>query len=377
MSKMDGHGVNVTLPDGRPVEALPAGKEGCRGKGKCTKISSDTTSPCGVLLHTDNLNSDENYVEREDANLDLTGLENVNYSIFKVDEKTSLFIGRKVKLKCIEEKFRRMKQVADERLVFYDPDKREFVRIGKSSRWSGDGSEYQKGVIKKLSNQTRGLRRLSMVTLTFDKQRIREIAKKLGWSFRSDEDLNLFILRYGADMVGHFAKCLRIARKRKGLRWNFVAWAMELFNKEGGFHPHFHLIFYGGWVANLADLQRLWPYSDPQHVDVKGMRSNNVAKYISKYVGKGLHKLCDAGNVRIAAFIWYFKRRLHQCRFRSNKGDEDEPVKEKRNLIYVGFESHSGLIRLSQKFIEEFDLRPSDEVLTFDQLLTLFNLEGG
>jgi hypothetical protein len=49
MSIKDGHDSSFNLPDARPVEAAPAGKEGRRGKGKYTRDHSAKSSPLYVF----------------------------------------------------------------------------------------------------------------------------------------------------------------------------------------------------------------------------------------------------------------------------------------------------------------------------------------
>ena len=82
-------------------------------------------------------------------------------------------------------------------------------------------------------------------------------------------------------------------------------------------YPHFHALFNDRWLGDIDEIAALWPYSEPQGVDI--MTKNKwealhpgqkytplrLAKYLSKYLStslfydneKGIHK-CHA----IAAF---------------------------------------------------------------------------
>jgi len=93
------------------------------------------------------------------------------------------------------------------------------------------------------------------------------------------------------------------------------------------------------------------------------MRNNNVAGYIVKYVGKGLDRLCRKGYEIYAAFVWYFKRRLYAVRPGFVKVACN---KEKRNLVFVGYQLEGGNVLLSKNFRGDFAV--ADDVVNFENL---------
>ena len=50
-----------------------------------------------------------------------------------------MLIGKLGILHYYFDSFKRMKKMADEKMIFYDTESKEFVRVGKASRWSGNG----------------------------------------------------------------------------------------------------------------------------------------------------------------------------------------------------------------------------------------------
>jgi hypothetical protein len=259
--------------------------------------------------------------------------------------------------------FESVRKDADRVNVYYDHDEDRFIKVNGTSRWSSDPWKYQRKVKRDLEEQTQGLRSLTMLTLTFDRKRLRTTPEFAGWTDKTEQGMDLFIIRHLSDYLGRFLDRLKKYRKRKKLKWNFVSWAFELWNKAGDFHPHIHIIFFGGYVAPLDVLKEYWIYSDPNQVDVKPMRNNNVAGYIVKYVGKGLDRLCRKGYEIYAAFIWYFKRRLYAVRPGFVKVACN---KEKRNLVFVGYQVEGGSVLLLKKFRGDFAV--GDDVANFDDL---------
>jgi hypothetical protein len=255
--------------------------------------------------------------------------------------------------------------------VYYDHDEDKFIKVRGTSRWSADPWKYQRKVKRDLEEQTKGLRSLAMLTLTFDRKRLHDTTEFAEWPDKTEQGMDIFIIRYLSDYLGRFLDRLKKYRKRKKLKWNFVSWAFELWNKAGEFHPHIHVIFFGGYVAPLDVLKEYWPYSDPNQVDIKPMRNNNVAGYIVKYVGKGLDRLCRKGYEIYAAFIWYFKRRLYAVRPGFVKVACN---KEKRDLIYVGHQLEGGKVLLSKNFRNDYDV--DDDVVNFESLPAIIRQEA-
>jgi hypothetical protein len=267
--------------------------------------------------------------------------------------------------------FELVRKDADRVNVYYDHDEDRFIKVKGTSRWSSDPWKYQRKVKRDLEEQTQGLRSLTMLTLTFDRKRLRNTPEFAEWTDKTEQGMDLFIIRHLSDYLGRFLDRLKKYRKRKKLKWNFVSWAFELWNKAGDFHPHIHIIFFGGYVAPLDVLKEYWIHSDPNQVDVKPMRNNNVAGYIVKYVGKGLDRLCRKGYEIYAAFIWYFKRRLYAVRPGFVKVACN---KEKRNLVFVGYQIDARNVLLSKKFRGDFAV--AADVVNFEILPAIIRQEA-
>jgi hypothetical protein len=66
---------------------------------------------------------------------------------------------------------------------------------------------------------------------------------------------------------------------------------------------HFHLLFYGSWVARIEDLSKFWPYSQPQGIRFgKPIRHHDngavLASYLTRYITKSLSPM-DAVDKKI------------------------------------------------------------------------------
>jgi hypothetical protein len=356
-------GGTVSLPAKARFKERPRTGKLTEEKKRSDEILSDDPSPSGVLISMDK--SDRGDLERK--------LDDFKSRVLKgkikgnglkgVSRDTENYIRGVANEKLIMKAFELVRKDADRVSVFYDQKEQKFVSVKSLSRWSSNPEKYQRKVKRYLEEQTRGLRSLTMVTLTFDRGRVREMPEFSKWPVQSEEGLEIFIIRYLSDYLGAFLDRLKKYRKRKKLKWNFVSWSFELWNKAGEFHPHIHIIFFGGYVAPLDVLKDYWTHSDPNQVDVKPMRNNNVAGYIVKYVGKGLDRLCRAGYEKYAAFIWYFKRRLYAVRPCFRKVGCNT---EKRCLLFVGYALDGGKVKLSKAFKEAFN--PSEEIVSFEDL---------
>lgn len=360
-----GEGQSLLDARSRSAGSQREGKRIGRRKG-LDGNSGESPDPSGVLISMDK--SDKEALEAKWEDIKSRHLKNrvKGNGLTGVKRETDNYVRGVARDEMIMKAFALVRKDADRVSVFYDQETKKFLHVHCASRWSSNPERYQRRVKRHLAEQTRGLRSLSMVTLTFDKGRVREMPEFGKWPEQSEEGVDIFIIRYLSDYLGAFLDRLKKYRKRKKLKWNFVSWSFELWNKQGEFHPHIHIIFYGGYVAPLDVLKDYWPHSDPNQVDVKPMRNNNVAGYIVKYVGKGLDRLCKVGYEKYAAFIWYFKRRLYAVRPCFAKVGCD---KEKRCLLFVGYALEDGKVKLSKAFKEMFS--PSEETLGFDALLEL------
>ena len=138
-------------------------------------------------------------------------------------------------------------------------------------------------------------------------------------------------------LVGQFLEGLNKYLRSVNRPWSFIAWVLE--PHESGF-PHVHLLFLGSYIADLSVLVGLWPYSEPQGVRLGGRRKDgsfargfqgkNLVRYLTAYLSKDIQAFASAytrrlgkgekltaaesERIMIAAFIYFFHRRLFNCR---------------------------------------------------------------
>lgn len=200
-------------------------------------------------------------------------------------------------------------------------DKGEVRTFPLKSRWN---QEYHYGYIvgQKALDQVKGLRKVSHLILTIAPERLKYM--KPDWWCWGDEE---FMAVFGGQLVSEFLHKLRAYKKKHGEPNNFVTWVME-FTEKG--MAHFHLIFYGSWVADLEVLKSFWPYSEGQGIRFgKPIRHQDngaaLARYLTRYITKDLQQIEDKTlnkkMERIRAFLWYFKRRLYNLRHKIKNSD--------------------------------------------------------
>lgn len=200
-------------------------------------------------------------------------------------------------------------------------DKGEVKTFPLKSRWN---SEYHYGYVvgQKALDEVKGLRKVSHLILTVAPDRVKYIIPD--WWCWGDEE---FMAVFGGKLVGDFLHKLRAYKKKKGEPNNFVTWVME-FQKNG--MAHFHLLFYGSWVADLEVLKSFWPYSEGQGIRFgKPIRHQDngaaLARYLTRYITKDLQQIDDKmlkkKMERIKAFLWFFKRRLYNIRHKIKNSD--------------------------------------------------------
>jgi hypothetical protein len=196
-------------------------------------------------------------------------------------------------------------------------DNGELKTFPAKSRWN---EEYNYGWVvgQKALDEVKGLRRVSHLVLTVSSERVETVIPD--WWCYGDEE---YMAVVGGYLVSEFLRKLRAYRKKRGLVNNFVTWVME-FQKNG--MVHFHLLFYGGWIGELDDLKSFWPYCEGQGVRL-GKPINHqyggevLVRYLTRYITKDLQNITEKKKERIAAFLWFFRRRLYNMRHRVRNSD--------------------------------------------------------
>ena len=133
----------------------------------------------------------------------------------------------------------------------------------------------------------------------------------------------------GGFFVSDFLRKLRMHKKKHGEPNNFITWVME-FTEKG--MVHFHLLFYGSWVAKIEDLSKFWPYSQPQGIRFgKPIRHHDngavLASYLTRYITMSLSPMGDVDKKikdkmeLIRALLRLFKKRLYNMRHKIKNSD--------------------------------------------------------
>ena len=221
----------------------------------------------------------------------------------------SLYYGLTSKKEVIEGFREKKKKDTGKYLAIRDKETGEIFRVPIKSRWNGMWA-YQKKVWRQLMAEVKGLKATKILTLTFDPKRV-ELIMPDWWT----EGYKAFLIAVWNEYLNGFLKRLRDYDKRHGKPFNYIAAVME-FHESG--QLHYHLLFYGNWIAPLADIQKMWPFSEPQGVDLgtksKSGNGYSAVAYMTKYVTGMMQEIAEGKNEEWYAWVWYFRKRLFNTR---------------------------------------------------------------
>jgi len=161
---------------------------------------------------------------------------------------------------------------------------------------------------KSFLQEVNGLRSVKMLTLTFDESHVSGHLPAW-WTLGVKE----YAAVYGWKYLNAFLKRLREYRKKAGQRWNYLGAVMEL--QESGM-VHFHVLFFGKWIAPIAVLKQYWDGSKHDAgVDVaKGDSVKGSVRYVTKYITKMGEAASNPDHEYINSIIWFFGVRLYNLR---------------------------------------------------------------
>jgi hypothetical protein len=233
---------------------------------------------------------------------------------------TSLYYGLESE-EDVEKDFREMKQkITGSGLVFRDKKTGETKDVKNRSRWNTE-FRYDMSVKGRLEAEVKGLKNVTMITLTYDMTLARQLIP--GWWVLSEQ---AFIILFNNMFVSNFLKQVHGYRKSKGWSQKYVGGVVEFHTAEGGKNKgilHNHLLFSGqAPVAPLDKLWQFWGLCQYQGIEVTVKRGCNAASYIAKYVGKTLNGFQDDPDLReLAKWFWKFRRRMYNFRHKK-KGNK-------------------------------------------------------
>lgn len=226
------------------------------------------------------------------------------------------------------------------------------------SRWN---TEYPYAYVagQRALDEVKGLRHVKHLILTVSKEKAEQMVPD--WWVMGVEE---YMAVMGGYLVSDFLRKYRAYKKKKNEKYNFVTWVME-FQKNS--MVHFHILFYGTWVAPVDVLHSFWPYCEQNGIRFgKPIRHQDngyvLAKYLTKYITKDLQniegklegytekeiKKMKIKMERIKAFLWFFKRRLYNLRHKVKNSEgvytmgigRNEYIKAGKWRLYEGVGSN-------------------------------------
>jgi hypothetical protein len=212
----------------------------------------------------------------------------------------------------------------------WDEKEERLIKFPNGSRYNRFSRYYYKAR-KRILKEVRPFKALKMLTLTFDPEKS-ELDIPLWWSIGRKGDppsyLRCFLVVFGSRYLKKFLDRLKLWRRRAGLRWNYLVYVMEI--QPGAGHVHYHLLFYGKWIAPIEVLKKFWDGSDQDAgVDVsKGDSSKKAVSYVTKYVTKMNDFTHDSKWADLHMVMWYFKVRSFNIRH-VNRYSDIEAAREK------------------------------------------------
>ena len=279
-----------------PARARARASKGAGGSKTRSKKSGSSPNGLGLLIHN-------SYKKNKRLNEVYLGLIDLLY---------------------IEVEYKKMLGKVDKRwLTLWDRKEKRVLKVPNGSRHN-KLSKYFAKARKKVLRQVKGFRNVKMLTLTFDPEKA-EIDIPLWWSLGEKDDphsyLRTFLVVFGSKYIKKFLDRLKLWRLRNGQRWNYLAYVMEI--QPGSGFVHYHLLFFGKWIAPIDVLKRFWDGSDQDAgVDIsKGDNAKKAVSYVTKYVTK----MNDLGHESkwgsLSMIMWYFNVRCYNTRH-VNRYDE-------------------------------------------------------
>lgn len=229
--------------------------------------------------------------------------------------------------------FRKMKQrVSGRFMALQDQETGEVKPVPVRSRWNSSFN-YRKHVWRWLMKDMRGLRATTLLTLTVAPKRV-EALMPPWWTC----GLNAFLVMIGNVWVSAFLKRLERHKARRGEKWNYLCSVAE-FQKSG--RIHYHLLFYGGFIASIDDICRMWGLSERNGVDVKRVNGLSAVAYVTKYLTKaGVEPERNSEEEKLQAWMWFFCKRMFNVRH-TRKGKTGERTfdlpKQKQRFVCIGW----------------------------------------
>lgn len=241
----------------------------------------------------------------------------------------------------------------------------ELKTFPTKSRWNTEYN-YSWIVGQKALDQVKGLKRVKHLILTFSPDKLKDMLPDW-WPL----GVEAYAAVTGGSFISEFLRKYRAYKKRNGQKNNFITWVME-FTEKG--LVHFHLLFFGVWVASIDDLVAMWPWCDKNGIRFgKAIKHQDngavLASYLTRYITKSLsniggdNSLIKKKMLLIRALLWVYKRRLYNMRHRVKNSEglytlgigRDQYISKVKWILYVNETSkkEENSINLFEKFIQK------------------------
>lgn len=223
--------------------------------------------------------------------------------------------------------------------------KYKFIQPKETSRYFDSGRRRIKNrIMKKIGKKN--IQNGIMITLTYDPVKVR---RNDAWA-----DVGRHI-----SMFMDWSNMHRKRRMGAKKRLNYF-WVIE--EQEGTGYPHVH-IFYPGlkFYAAFYDIKKAWKKYGS--IDLKSYRGVNIARYITKYIGK-----LKGFSLLALSYLWANRRRIYSFSKSLQENTGPGAVKEKRYELWGIFNGKKGYGEYSEtekKFIWH-GLMPVHEVLELE-----------
>jgi hypothetical protein len=224
-----------------------------------------------------------------------------------------------------------------------DAGLRVMIQKGRYSLKPGSRQAYVK---KRLRSELKPIQQVVMLSLTMHQPEIMRFMP---------DNTNMLPIEYAFlhcwEWLNSFLKRLRRYMERRSLPWGYVGSILEFQDGDdnNGF-PHFHIPFNNRWLGSIDEIAALWPYCEPQGVDIetkakwekkhpgKKYTPLRVANYLSGYLAKSVFYDKEKGIHKSHAIASYYGVRMFNLAH-EYKAEKVPEKTQKENWKYICMES--------------------------------------
>jgi hypothetical protein len=252
--------------------------------------------------------------------------------------------------KDVRKEFRAMlSDCQGKKLCLINTVTKERIIMNTHSRWNGD-YDYRRAVKQKLLDEVRGLRAGVMLTLTFKPLYVSAIMP-FWWTL----SIQAYLILVGPTLLTQFLRRLERWMNRNRRKWNYIASVVE-FHESG--IMHYHILFFGKYIAPIDVIHKFWALCERQGVDVKFLKNLNAINYVTKYIGKITKQCGDKAWEDVYMWAWYFKMRFYNTRHakkgRKNKCPDNSSTEtaQEETWVCVGYATADNEVVYFKRYLD-------------------------